>query len=88
MQKILYISACRECPYYKAEWCCHPGGDQDVENENVIPKWCPLDAPVERLSDIHDICIGYDGYNTVEGLKSLIDEIREMTKPRTGDRDG
>lgn len=29
---------------------------------------------------IHDLCIDYDGFNTVEGLKSLIDDIREITE--------
>lgn len=29
---------------------------------------------------IHDLCIDYDGFNTVEGLKSLIDDIRVITE--------
>ena len=28
---------------------------------------------------IHDLCVDYDGYNTEEGLKCLIDEIREFS---------
>lgn len=29
---------------------------------------------------IHDLCIDYDGFDTVDGLKSLIDDIREITE--------
>lgn len=35
---------------------------------------------VDALQIIHDLCIDYDGFNTVEGLKSLIDDIREIAK--------
>lgn len=31
---------------------------------------------IEALRLIRDLCIGYDGFNTVEGLKSLIDDVR------------
>ncbi|WP_170163381.1 hypothetical protein [Brevibacillus gelatini] len=38
------------------------------------------------LEDTRDILIGYDGYNTVEGLKALIDETRErLTKLLNGE---
>lgn len=30
----------------------------------------------EPIQIIHDLCIDYDGFNTVDGLKSLIDDIR------------
>lgn len=30
----------------------------------------------EKLQNIVDICVDYDGYSSVEGLKSLIDDIR------------
>ena len=33
----------------------------------------------ESLRTIHDLCVDYDGFNTVEGLKSLIDDIRGIT---------
>ena len=36
-------------------------------------------APTE-LQTIHDLCVDYDGFNTVEGLKSLIDDIRAITE--------
>ena len=30
------------------------------------------------LTLIKDLCVGYDGYNTIEGLKALIDELRDI----------
>lgn len=36
-------------------------------------------APTE-LQTIHDLCVDYDGFNTVEGLKSLIGDIRAITE--------
>ena len=30
----------------------------------------------DSLQIIHDLCIDYDGFNTVDGLKSLIHDIR------------
>lgn len=35
---------------------------------------------LEALQIIRDLCIDYDGFNTVEGLKSLIDDIREIAE--------
>ena len=35
---------------------------------------------LEALQIIHDLCIDYDGFNTVDGLKSLIDDIRAITE--------
>lgn len=35
---------------------------------------------VDSLKTIHDLCIDYDGFNTVDGLKSLIDDIRAITE--------
>ena len=34
----------------------------------------------EALELIRDLCIDYDGFNTVDGLKSLIDDIRAITE--------
>ena len=34
----------------------------------------------DSLQIIHDLCIDYDGFNTVDGLKSLIDDIRMITE--------
>ena len=34
----------------------------------------------DSLQQIHDLRIDYDGFNTVDGLKSLIDDIRDITE--------
>ena len=34
----------------------------------------------DSLQIIHDLCIDYDGFNTVDGRKSLIDDIRAITE--------
>ena len=34
----------------------------------------------EALQLIRDLCVGYDGFNTVEGLKSLIDDVRGIAE--------
>lgn len=34
----------------------------------------------DSLQLIHDLCIDYDGFNTVDGLKSPIDDIRAITE--------
>lgn len=46
---------------------------------------CPLKEQERTIVDLRnvlqliaDIAYDYDGYDTIEGLKSLIDEIREM----------
>ncbi len=33
----------------------------------------------QALEDIRDLAIGYDGFNTMEGLKSLIDDMQNIT---------
>lgn len=38
----------------------------------------------DSLQLIHDLCIDYDGFNTVDGLKSLIDDIRAITEENNG----
>lgn len=35
---------------------------------------------LKALQLIHDLCIDYDGFNTVDGLKSLIDDVRAITE--------
>ena len=35
---------------------------------------------LDSLQIIHDLCIDYDGFNTVDGLKSLVDDIRAITE--------
>jgi len=34
----------------------------------------------ETIEYIRDLAIGYDGFNTVESLKGLIDEMREVAE--------
>ena len=34
----------------------------------------------DSLQTIHDLCIDYDGFNTVDGLKSLVDDIHAITE--------
>lgn len=38
------------------------------------------DSRFDSLQIIHDLCIDYDGFNTVDGLKSLIDDIRSIAE--------
>lgn len=38
------------------------------------------DSRFDSLKTIHDLCIGYDGFNTVDGLKSLVDDIHAITE--------
>lgn len=42
---------------------------------------------VDALSTIHDLCIDYDGFNTVDGLKSLIDDIDAIVKENLEGKD-
>ena len=35
---------------------------------------------LKALQLIHDLCIDYDGFNTVDGLKSLIDDVRVIAE--------
>ena len=34
----------------------------------------------DSLQIIRDLCINYDGFNTVDGLKSLVDDIRAISE--------
>ena len=42
----------------------------------------------DSLQIIHDLCIDYDGFNTVDGLKSLIDDIRNIAEKNLNDVGG
>lgn len=42
----------------------------------------------DSLQIIHDLCIDYDGFNTVDGLKSLIDDIRDIAEKNLNDVGG
>ena len=49
----------------------------------MVQKWIQRRKTMkeaEALGLIRDLCIDYDGFNTVEGLKSLIDDIRAITE--------
>lgn len=35
---------------------------------------------LDSLQIIHDLCIDYDGFNTVDGLKSLVDDIHAISE--------
>lgn len=48
-------------------------------------EWHPSNVVItasdfEAIQTIHDLCIDYDGFNTVEGFKSLLDDIRKITE--------
>ena len=38
------------------------------------------DSQLNSIQQIRDLCIDYDGFNTVDGLKSLIDDIRVIAE--------
>ena len=50
------------------------------KDEKTGINFCKPDCVDEWLELIWDIAVDYDGYNTVESLKSLIDEIIDMSK--------
>lgn len=39
------------------------------------------------IEDITGICVDYDGYKTVKGLKGLIDDIKDYSIKRLGKND-
>ena len=44
--KILKIDACNECFHKNRHGNCTYDGVREIEDDNVIPDWCPLeDAP-------------------------------------------
>ena len=43
-------------------------------------KWIKPQSTQECLEFIYGIAMDYDGYNTVEGLKGLIDEMSNLAK--------
>lgn len=47
---------------------------------DVITISSNTDSRLDSLQTIHDLCVDYDGFNTVEGLKSLIDDISTITE--------
>jgi hypothetical protein len=58
---------------------CHPN---DIDG--VIVHRDNEDYLAYELTLIGDICIDYDGYRTTDGLKGLIDELRERAYSAVG----
>ena len=55
--------------------------------QQTTANWIASDVTVtssnaysDSLQIIHDLCIDCDGFNTVDGLKSLVDDIRAITE--------
>lgn len=61
---------CGHCVEHKLDE--HTSHTTETENMTV-------DA-FEALQTIRDLCVDYDGFNTVDGLKSLVDDIRVITE--------
>ena len=57
----------------KSEWLHLLGKDYKTTSSNANSRF-------DSLQLIHDLCVDYDGFNTVDGLKSLIDDIRAITE--------
>lgn len=53
-----------------ADW--HPSNVALTSSDN--------DSRFDSLKTIHDLCVDYDGFNMDERLKSLVDDIREITE--------
>lgn len=53
-----------------ADW--HPSNVALTSSDNA--------SRFDSLKTIHDLCVDYDGFNTVEGLKSPIDDISTITE--------
>lgn len=60
----------------------HWGQVKDKDNdcpalysEDIWPEQEDKNNPIEYVELIKDICVDYDGFNTIQGLKSLVDEI-------------
>ena len=52
---------------------------EDPKNAEII-EWLveEVEKLQETLDNISGICVNYDGYVTIKGLKGLIDDIKEM----------
>ena len=57
-----------------------PSSTADLTAPNVAIASSDNTSRFDSLQLIHDLCIDYDGFNTVDGLKSLIDDIRTITE--------
>ena len=67
----------------KSEWIYFPSKDYKTASSNTDSQLNLkqfVTCVSTELQKIHDLCIGYDGFNTVDGLKSLIDDIRGIAE--------
>lgn len=53
---------------------------QQTTGDWIAPDTTVTSSNFETLKTIRDLCVDYDGFNTVDGLKSLIDDIRAITE--------
>lgn len=53
---------------------------QQTTADWIAPDVTVTSSNFESLRTIHDLCVDYDGFNTVDGLKSLIDDVRAITE--------
>ena len=63
-----------------AENCCLEQAkalNTHLHQEVIRGKKTSIELGIQKLQDIKDICVDYDGYRTIEGLKSLIDDIKD-----------
>ena len=56
------------------------GFTQQTTADWTAPDVTVTSSNFESLRTIHDLCVDYDGFNTVDGLKSLIDDIDAIVK--------
>lgn len=78
--QICYGEECERCFCNGNPANCnfYPGKRAEARNNKVneFNSYMPTTAE-EWLELANDIAVGYDGYNSVVGLKGLIDEMRE-----------
>lgn len=60
---------------------------QQTTADWIAPDVRVTSSNFEPLQTIHDLCIDYDGFNTVEGLKSLVDDIRGIAEKNLAGKD-
>ena len=53
---------------------------KDIKKAEEIIEWLvgKVEKLQETLDNISGICVNYDGYTDIHGLKGLIDDIKEM----------
>ena len=53
--------------------------DEVMTSKVVMTEKEQITKLTDALVLINDLCLDYDGFETVDGLKSLIDDIRNIT---------